>query len=83
LRTTLLEVPVTAKQLTPHPEEPGVYLVEDFAGAHIAVTFDRSVLDKSSPKVRLPSYGDPLLDLVLERAGVRPLDKDALAVAEP
>lgn len=80
LRSTLLEVPATAEQLSPHPEEPGVYLVEDAAGILVAVTFDREVLDKSSPKVRLLSYGDPLFDLVLVRAGI---DVDTVVTSEP
>jgi hypothetical protein len=80
LRATLLEVPSTAQQFIPHSEEPGVYLVEDASGAQIAVTFDRSALDKSSPKVRLLSYGDPLFDLVLARAGV---DLDTVLSSEP
>lgn len=80
LRSILLEVPATAEQLTPHPEEPGVYFVEDASGVPVAVTFDREVLDRSSPKVRLLSYGDPLFDLVLARAGV---DVDAVLASEP
>lgn len=80
LRSILVEVPATAEQLTPHPEEPGLYFVEDTSGTPVAVTFDREVLDKSSPKVRLLSYGDPLFDLVLARAGV---DVDSVVRSEP
>lgn len=70
LRSVLLEVPATAEQFTPHPEEPGIYLVDDASGVPVAVTFDRGVLDNASPKVRLLSYGDPLFEVVLARAGV-------------
>lgn len=70
LRSILLEVPGTAVQFVPHPDGDGLYYVEDASGTQIAVTFDREVLDNSSPKVRLLSYGDPLFDLVLARAGV-------------
>lgn len=70
LSATLLDVPRTARQLVRHPEWSGVFLLDDAGGRPVAVTFDREVLNERSPDVRLLSYGDPLFDLVLERAGV-------------
>ena len=66
----LLDSPATREQLSEHPMIDGAWLVEDESGNKIAVTFDRIVLDENSPEVRLLSYGDPLFDLVLMRAGV-------------
>ncbi len=77
---TLLEVPATAQQLSPHSTWDRVYTVADAAGVPIAVTFDRATLDKRSPKVRLLSYGDPLFDLVLARAGV---DAETVMTSKP
>ena len=66
----LLDSPATREQLFEHPMIDGAWLVEDESGNKMAVTFDRTVLDENSPEVRLLSYGDPLFDLVLMRAGV-------------
>jgi hypothetical protein len=66
----LLDSPATREQLSEHPMIDGAWLVEDESGNKIAGTFDRIVLDENSPEVRLLSYGDPLFDLVLMRAGV-------------
>jgi superfamily II DNA or RNA helicase len=66
----LLDSPATREQLYEHPMIDGAWLVEDEVGNKLAVTFDRSVLDGNSPEVRLLSFGDPLFDLVLKRAGV-------------
>ncbi len=83
LWATLFDVPATAEQFTAHPEWNRAYLVDDALGSPVAVTFDRAVLDRFSPKVRLLSYGDPLLDLVLERAGAQPVDRGPLAATAP
>lgn len=81
----LLDSPATRAQLYEHPIIGGAWLVEDEGGNKVAVTFDRSVLDENSPEVRLLSFGDPLFDLVLKRAGVgaEPAPPEqALAIAE-
>ncbi|MGH9087158.1 MAG: helicase-related protein [Acidimicrobiales bacterium] len=68
----LLGSPATRSQLREHPSLAGTWLVDDEAGRPVAVTFDRQVLAEGAPEVRLLSYGDPLFELVLHRAGVRP-----------
>jgi hypothetical protein len=70
VKQVLLGIPATREQLYEHPMIDKAWLVEDTGGNRVAVTFDRAVLDENSPEVRLLSYGDPLFDLVLNRAGV-------------
>ncbi len=66
----ILEVPATRCQLSEHPSIERAYLVEDEHANTVAVTFDRRVLAENSPEIRLLTYGDPLFNLVLRRAGV-------------
>ena len=72
LETVLLEVPATREQFIEHPTIARAWLVQDEHSRKVPVTFDRAVLDANSPEVRLLTYGDPLLDAVLQRAGVSP-----------
>ena len=70
LERVLLEVPASREQLREHPDLDRVWLVKDDQNNKIAVTFDREVLDANSPDVRLLTYGDSILDSILQRAGV-------------
>ena len=72
LETVLLEVLATREQFVEHPTVARSWLVQDEHGTEVAVTFDRAVLDANSPEVRLLTYGDPLFNTILARAGVRP-----------
>lgn len=66
----LRAVPATSEQLWKHPDIVGAWLVQDDQSNKVAVTFDREVLARYSPEVRLLTYGDPLFDLVMRRAGI-------------
>jgi len=58
-------LPGLAERFRPHPEIPGAWLVSWRDRLH-AVTFDRAVFDAHSETVRLLTYGEPLLDELLE-----------------
>jgi hypothetical protein len=66
----VLAVPATRSQLYEHPAMADAWLIEDADGNKVAVTFRRDVVADFSPEVRLLTYGDPLFDLLLARAGV-------------
>ncbi|MDA8039859.1 MAG: hypothetical protein M0Z69_12020, partial [Actinomycetota bacterium] len=67
---TLLAVAATREQLYEHPLIEGAFLVEDDGGNKVAVTFNRRVVEENAPEMRLLTFGEPLFDLVLRRAGV-------------
>ena len=66
----LLAVPATREPVCEHPYIPNAWLVEDRGGNKATVTFRRDTVDEYSPEVRLLTYGDPLFELLLTRAGV-------------
>jgi ERCC4-related helicase len=70
VREVLLAVPATRSQLVEHPEIDEAWLVHDERGEQVAVTFDRNVLATFSPNLRLLTYGEPLFDSILRRAGI-------------
>ena len=72
IEETFLAVPSTQEQLIEHPEVERAWMVEDETGNKVPVTFDRGVLAENSPDIRLLTFGDPLFDLVLLRAGIEP-----------
>jgi hypothetical protein len=72
IEEVVLEVPATRRQLHEHPAIDGAWIIEDADGNKVAVTFRRDVVADFSPEVRLLTYGDPLFDLLLARAGVGP-----------
>jgi hypothetical protein len=72
IEKTLLAVPSTLEQFIEHPEIERAWMVEDEMGNKVPVTFDRGVLAENSPDIRLLTFGEPLFDLVLHRAGVGP-----------
>jgi superfamily II DNA or RNA helicase len=73
IEETLLAVPTTRDQLWKHPDIEGAWFVQDEQSNKIAVTFSREVLAAYSPEIRLLTFGDPLFDLMLSRAGVQPV----------
>jgi len=65
LARVLPSLPGLAERFRPHPEIPGAWQVSWRDRLH-AVTFDRDVFDAHSETVRLLTYGEPLLDELLE-----------------
>jgi SNF2-related domain/Helicase conserved C-terminal domain/PLD-like domain len=76
LEQVLTRAAPTADHFAPHPSIGGAYLVRVDA-AKYPVTFRRGVLDDAGPDVTLLTYGNPLLDDLLEEAGVAAEHLDA------
>ncbi|MDA8040456.1 MAG: hypothetical protein M0Z69_15165, partial [Actinomycetota bacterium] len=70
IEETLLAVAGTREQLHEHPLIEDAFLIEDDGGNKVAVTFSRRVVEENAPEMRLLTFGEPLFDLVLRRAGV-------------